>query len=307
MRVDMAREARTESGLTLRLTTRGDGAVFDRFFAGYDRAFVLPDEKEDEAGFRTCLDLNHGEAHAALVARYGPFCEICLIAEETESGAFVGGANLIAMPVAGRITANLNYIYVDGAARGRGCLARMVAAIGEVVGGLFPDEAAGAPLIFIEQNDPFAMSPENYAHDSAATGLDQIDRLRIWARRGALAIDFPYVQPPLSAAQQPDAALLLSVLGSTGPILDACLLEGHLRRFFGISVLKGRAAEAEPSAAAQLAALAAACGASEGIALRDPAPLLAALLGPADLDGLFHARPTSFRAALQQFATPSIG
>jgi hypothetical protein len=55
-------EWRIESatGLHLTITDRGDSDVFGRFFEHYDRAFVLPNEKEDIEGFRTCLALNHG-------------------------------------------------------------------------------------------------------------------------------------------------------------------------------------------------------------------------------------------------------
>lgn len=42
-------------GLTLATTDSGEGPVFEQFFEGYDRAFVLPDEKEDREGLATCL------------------------------------------------------------------------------------------------------------------------------------------------------------------------------------------------------------------------------------------------------------
>lgn len=288
----------SRSGLRVTSTMRADSPVFRRFFDGYDAAFVLPDEKEDEDGFAACLALNQGEAHARLVDRYGPFTEICLIADDAAAGAPAGGANLIAMPIGdtGVVTANLNYIFVDTAARGSGYFARLFDAVTEAVARLYP--SAGPPLIFIEQNDPFAMSAEAYAHDTRHTGLDQIDRLRIWAKRGAKVVDFPYAQPPLSAEQEADATLVYSVLGAGGDALEACVLEGHLRRFFGISVLKGAPLESQPEATRQIGELRRRCQAGGEVALFDPAPLLAALTSVADAEALLGASPSDFLSAL---------
>jgi GNAT superfamily N-acetyltransferase len=300
-------ETKTETEeLVLHVTDTGDGAVFERFFAGYDRAFILPDEKEDEEGFRACLALNHGAAHERLTAEYGPFREICLIAEDPATGATVGGANLIAMPVQdksgrSRTTANLNYIYVDAEMRGKGYLGRLVRSIEALVPTFF-DEPNEDPLVFIEQNDPFAMSAESYAHDTHHTGLDQIDRLRIWARRGAKVVDFHYAQPPLSAELQGDGTLLYSVLGADSETLDACVLAGHLERFFGISVLKGAPIETQPSAAAQIDSLRQSCHAGTDVALLDPGPLLSALSGVSSSVSTLGAAPADFREALSLWA-----
>lgn len=282
------------SDLVLRTTDRGDDSVFARFFHGYDRAFVLPDEKEDEDGLRACLALNHGDAHAALTARYGPFRELCLVAE-TPDGATVGGANLIALPSRGGalVTANLNYLFVDPAMRGRGHLRRLVTAIRTLLATLF-ERPAERVLVFIEQNDPFAMSEEAYDRDTRFTGLDQFDRLRMWSRLGARIVGFDYRQPALVEGGRPDDTLILSVLGAEDDALDAAVLRDHLRRFFGISVLKGRPLEDDACARAQLAALAGLAT----VALLDPAPLLDRVAHRADAPALLGAMPPSFRAAL---------
>src|SRR6187551_1635119 len=83
-------------GLEIACTDSGQGAIFDAFFEGYDRAFILPDEKESINGFRACLALNHGDERARLEGEYGSFRELCLIARD-EAGVLVGGANLIAL------------------------------------------------------------------------------------------------------------------------------------------------------------------------------------------------------------------
>jgi hypothetical protein len=111
------------------------------------------------------------------------------------------------------------------------------------------------------------MAPEDYASDSAHAGLDQVDRLRIWERRGARIVAVPYRQPPLSAQQSADADLLLGVLGADGAPLSACLLHAHMRRFFGVTVLKGADPMLSPVAAAQLVRLEAACRNGEHIPL----------------------------------------
>src|SRR5262249_50856403 len=72
-------------------------------------------------------------------------------------------------------------------------------------------------------------------------------------------IDFPYVQPPLSSEQAADSNLVYAVLGVRGDSLDPCLLQEHLEKFFSISVLKGRDAATEPTAAVQLSLLAKEC------------------------------------------------
>lgn len=294
---------RDERPLAVQITDTGDGPVFDRFFAGYDRAFVLPDEKEDVEGFRACLALNHGAEHDRLVAEYGPFRELCLVADDAD-GTPAGGANMIAavidVPGFGpAVTVNLNYVYVDPASRGRGHLRRLVAASAKIAESLFGDPIA--PIVFIEQNDPFRMSAQAYARDTAATGLDQLDRLRIWSRLGARIVDIDYVQPALSAGQGPDDTLIYSVLGRAEPTLPAAILRAHLARFFGISVLKGAPFGGDETVQAQLNDLGTATAANRRIDLLDPEPLLDRLAAPQEARALLGEIPPSFRAALHIF------
>jgi hypothetical protein len=286
----------TTDGLRISTTISADRDVFARFFAGYDKAFVLPNEKEDEEGFERCFALNFGAAYDRLSVLYGPYSEVCLTAKDGVLD--VGGANFIAIPTDARtVTANLNYIFINQAARGRGHFSRLVAGVRETLAALFPGRAR--ILIFIEQNDPFRMSAEDYRRDTEFTGLDQFDRLRIWARLGARVVDFPYAQPPLSADQAADDTLVYSVLGAQGEALEACTLEAHLRRFFGVSVLKGAPLEANAVASAQLSDLRAACADGAAIALCDPSALLARIKTRADVARFWPANPPpTFRAAL---------
>lgn len=101
----------------LQVSGSGDphSAVLDRFYEGYDRAFVLPDEREELAGFRECLAMNQthrfafGRKHRELVAVL-----------DDDGGVLRGGANFLvtAMPqLAGwpEATVALNYIFVEQA------------------------------------------------------------------------------------------------------------------------------------------------------------------------------------------------
>jgi hypothetical protein len=169
---------------------------------------------------------------------------------------------------------NLNYLYVLPEQRRKGYFARLLAAVGEVAREVLGANAEAETLIFIEQNDPLKMSAEDYERDTQHSGLDQIERLHMWARLGARIVDFPYVQPPLSEHQDADDTLLYSVLGARSDSLDACLLRAHLERFFGISVLKGDSLDGSPPARAQLDQLKAACARGETIALIDPASVI---------------------------------
>lgn len=267
----------------VRVTATGDPAspVLERFLEGYDRAFILPDEREELEGFRKCLALNRshrqafGRVHSELVAVL-----------EDESGVLLGGANFlatsIARPGAPPAAVALNYVYVEEAARGRGLLRHALAAVRALaVTALDIDRRKGDPVLFIEQNDPLRMTAEAYAVDTQHSGLDQIDRLAIWARVGARVVDFPYIQPALSADQSADDTLIYAAIDCPGDEVDAGLLHDHLESFFAISVLKGQADRPDGVAARQLATLA---------ARTTPVPLLA--MEPA-LDRLRSGRSVS--------------
>jgi hypothetical protein len=293
-------QLRSPSGLLIEASTGSSDGVFGQFYQDYDAAFVLENEKEGRAGFVECLALN-GKAYPELAARFGAFREFVLVARDGDGGPRIGGANFIAFPLQAPwasdtqlLSLNLNYVFINPPARRQGYLNRFVGDLPRVALTLFAATnaadvppswtaagSAGSPpqvLVFIEQNDPYRMSPEDYELDTGYTGLDQIARIRIWSRLGARVVDFPYVQPPLSHDQAADRSLVLAVLGAGAGALSACLLHDHLRRFFGISVLKGADPSGEPSAAQQLASLATLCAGRATIPLLAPHGLERALL-----------------------------
>src|SRR5215467_7456699 len=266
------------AGLVIDATTSAKDGLLWEFYSDYDRAFVLENEKEGYDGFVECLKLNDGDAYAALVKRYGPFREFVMVVREPETDVRLGGANFIIFPVstAGKrnvvLSMNLNYVFVNPEARQKGVFRRLMSDLPQIAYRLFgqsnprdlPEQGRVRAqkrkvqpqvYIFIEQNDPFRMSVEDYDRDTKLTGLDQVARIGLWSRLGAKIVDFPYVQPPLSKDQDANETLAYAVLRAPGKALDAGLLRAHLERFFGISVLKGADLSAEPAAAAQLSAL----------------------------------------------------
>jgi GNAT superfamily N-acetyltransferase len=243
-------------GLRLEITTRPHARLVGEFYHEYARAFVLPDERESLAGFRVCLGLN-GERGEALRKRFGSSVEHIGVLRDA-SGTIAAGMNFICFPMpalgpglAQVMTVHSIYVFVTSDWRRRGLLRRIYATMEGVArsAGAAHGLAKDAALVFIgEQNDPFRMTPAAFARDTGASGLDQFDRLAIWGRLGARVLTYPYVQPALSARSAPDTTLFLRVLfrdeGGAGEAprpLDARILREHLRRFFAITVLKGRA------------------------------------------------------------------
>lgn len=301
------------SGLVIEATTSADDGLLEEFYRDYDGAFVLENEKEGYDGFAECLGLNAGDQYANLVGRYGPFREFVAVVRDAATGARLGGANFIIFPVSGAaarelvLSINLNYIFVNAQLRRKGIFRQLIADLPALAFRLYAEtnstdlpkasRGARAPqvYIFIEQNDPFRMSREDYDRDTELTGLDQVARIGLWSRLGARIVDFPYVQPPLSKDQDADDTLAYAVLGARDADLDACLLRAHLERFFGISVLKGADLSVEPTAAAQLSELAIRCKEKRRVLLLDGnVPVIESALAKT------AKRPATLREALRK-------
>ena len=227
-------------GLVISATTSPSSPVLDCFFAGYDRAFVLPDEREELEGFQACLALNPVSR-----SRYSRLhAELVMIATDGHDGPLLGGANFLATRmshVTGHppVAVALNYIFVDHAIRGRGLSRRLLKAVAQLANRAVTDGGDAWPAIFIEQNDPLLLTEAESARDTARSGTDQVERLRIWDRLGARIVDFPYVQPALSAQQSADDGLAYAAVDFPLPAVSPAYLHDHLQSFFGISVLKG--------------------------------------------------------------------
>ncbi len=262
-------------GVNVSIISSPDDPKLVDFYTAYDLAFILEDEKETFEGFQACLALNDGAEFTRLSALYAPYREMVLLLTEGEHDDVLGGANFIAFAHTGEdgtkfLTVSLSYIFIAREHRRRRLFSHLVARVGEESVAAFrwpKGEAPSDMLIFLEMNDPLRMPAEDYVRDSEHAGLDQIDRMRIWHRMGAKLLDITYVQPPLSASQAPNDALLMGVVGASKPALPACLLARHMRCFFGVTVLKGADPMRNPSARKQLEALDAACAAGRDVKL----------------------------------------
>lgn len=270
----------TESGLRFEyLWEPDDPLLTNDFYPGYDQSFVIDSEKEELKGFMDCLALNMGNTHRQLTARHGPYREYVLVAYDKQ-GVVVGGANFLCLLLQdvtvnrqAAITINLNYLFVLPAHRGKGYLRPILKACSHLAfetlrhtkGDL---ETTNEPIVFFEQNDPVRMSLKDYEDDSRQSGLDQIQRIAIWAKISARIIDIPYVQPALSEGQEDDHNLLFCVIcEKMESSLDPCLLKAHLERFFHISVFKNTAEiSANQAASEQLTMLEKRC--QQGGAIR---------------------------------------
>lgn len=251
-----------DGGYVFVATSDPSSPIVQKFYHGYQKAFTLANESETEDAFVKCLTLNGGKNYPALAARYGAFREYLAVLHDAGAAGqpVIGGANFICLPQEGGgthgslTTVHLNYVYVVPEKRGQGFLHRMIAEVRRTAAAYAVEQGQVNPniLIFLEQNDPLAMSAADGETDLYVSGIAPADRIFAWGRMGAKIIDFPYVQPPLSSEKQAEPALVLAVIGLDAAALPAATLYGHLRKFFAISVLKGHAPETQTDAAQQL-------------------------------------------------------
>lgn len=209
--------------MTKILFTETADEIFDRFFSIYDQVFTLPNEKESREGFLEALSLN--VPHSNVV-------EYVLVLIEDDSD--VAGANFVCIEFDQHIFVHINYLAVLPQFRGKGYARKILKSILDCI----------VPFqknihLMIEVNNPSKMSYDDYTKDTLVSGIDQIQRLKIWQALGFEVVAFPYVQPPLSADQQPDTGLVL-MKGSGGRMITGELFAAYLSHFFGTTVLKGR-------------------------------------------------------------------
>jgi GNAT superfamily N-acetyltransferase len=172
-----------------------DRALLGRFYdEAYSPEFPDPDERESLANIERYLELK-------AQGWYGDNAYHVVVAED--DGIIVGGAisDYLADPNAGVV----EFLVVTPAARGQGLGRRLL----DVTEASIDADARrlgrpAADFIIAEINDPFRI-------DLAADNLDPFLRARVWSGWGYRKLDFPYVQPALSAAQQPVRHLLLAV------------------------------------------------------------------------------------------------
>lgn len=177
---------------SVRATRPGDLHLLRRFYDElYVREFPDADEREELATI---------EHHLALKAagRYGANNYQVLIFTDGEQVVAGSISDYLAGPDAGVI----EFLVVAPGRRSRGTGRRVLT---ETERRLRADaESAGGRLqcVYAEVDDPARAGPGTF---------DPRARLRVWHRWGYRAVEFPYVQPALSAGQSPVDGLLLVV------------------------------------------------------------------------------------------------
>jgi GNAT superfamily N-acetyltransferase len=212
-----------------------DRALLRRFYEGlYVAEFPDADERESLANIERYLELR-GQGW------YGPNnYHVALLLEDGEP---IGG--VIADYLATPDTGVLEFLVVDRARRRRGIGSRLL----EWIEANLADDAvrAGGRLrgFVAELNDPFTCPVPD--------SLDPFERLEIWGAWGYARLDFPYVQPALSADQNPVRHLLLALKwrGPRPAAVDPGFVRGVVHEY-----IRWAMRIPEPAACAEYAAMA---------------------------------------------------
>lgn len=166
-----------------------------RFYEGlYIASFPDANERESLANMERYLALRRQ-------GWYGANNYHIILALDGERAVAASVSDYLAMPNCGII----EFLLVDEAERGKG-VGQMVHAA--TVKALDADarRSGNAALdgVVIELNDPFRVAPQD-------DNYDPFQRALIWDRWGYGRLCFPYVQPALSAEQEPVTCLLLGI------------------------------------------------------------------------------------------------
>ena len=180
------------SAVEMRELTAAAGGLLEAFYSEvYEREFPDPDERESLANIARYLSLRddgwygRNNYHVVLACRGDTVLGGCIL-------------DYLAEPNAGVI----EFLFTVVAARGQG-VGRSLLAEAERLATVDASRTGRAlAWIAAEMNDPFVATevPDN---------MDPFVRARIWHGWGFAALDCPYVQPALSAGQQPAEGLLL--------------------------------------------------------------------------------------------------
>ncbi|MDT0157043.1 GNAT family N-acetyltransferase [Microbacterium sp. ARD32] len=142
------------------------------------------------------------------VAQLGEGGEVLLARDQ--DGRMLGAA--VAQPFGDAVL--LEYLVAAPSSRGRGVGSGLLSA--------FLDRWSGSVML-AEFDRPDVQSPHPVHGDPAA-------RLRFYARFGALALDLPYFQPPVSEHNSREHGMLLAVFDRDGRIAERGALDARQQR-----------------------------------------------------------------------------
>lgn len=245
-----------------------DHPDFDEVYSVYLKNFPIKSEQESKEGFNQVLGFN---TDPDVQKKYGPFEETWVVARDPQTNKVIGGVNFITFHLGQDAEAtkhvegvqHLTYCFVSPEYRSMGVAGKLMNASEEhsrtFLMNQTPDCHDPAQVrmpSFNEQNQPMAMSLQEYFFDTMNAGIDQYDRLKYWNNRGFRRLEHDYVQPPLEAGEDP--CLGLSLYAKTDPkakSIPSSVLSAYLHRYFSSTVLKDNDANNDPYWIAQREAL----------------------------------------------------
>ena len=225
--------------------THLDSPLFKAFYALYEAAFPIDDEREAPEALTVIQDLN---LDLAAQAEHGPYREVVIAIRAWEGGPVIGGhvfgmTSSDAHRVAGySASVQAIYAFLDPRVRGRVPMRRLVdhaRRLATDTFGLPGFVETMPPPVLLEVNNPLRMSAPEIELDTHSSGTSPFRRYLFWQRSGFSPLAFSYVQSALRGDAEPVRYLDLFCTRDSGPGLPADVLAEHLRTFVSMSVLKG--------------------------------------------------------------------
>src|SRR3989338_1828245 len=239
---------------------------FREFYNLYKTVFTLPSERETPRGFNEVLAINNNTELAALVG--GKYREATILMRDPTTNEVIGAINFTAYPMNDDVaretgidaTSHVIYLFTHQDYRKAGVAKRLKDLTKKYVKAFTLGENPKSAILdnkqlsrdinllsMCEQNAPELMTAREYLDDNVNAGIDQVDRLRHWVRAGYNRMNMEYVQPPLEEGGDPCEYLTLNAEAPVNTRIPGSVIAAHLDRFFGISVLKGKKPQDEPT------------------------------------------------------------
>lgn len=227
---------------TEHIISKPNDPMLNETFSLYNKIFTLKNEKESLTGFKKVLqDFNNKR----YFERYGPWKELWISIKDPSNNKVIGAINFslyfMPEPIIEKhhisATSHILYIFIDPEYRKKG--------LGEELLNLMEKyckrEMKGNKIVyFYDQNNPRLMSKKEYKHDTYNSGIDQNERIKWWRDRGFRFIDMEFILPPLGKNKKDCKILSLGIKNINKAYFPSEIVLEHLKRFFEISVLKGK-------------------------------------------------------------------
>lgn len=239
------------AGLTYRTINKPQDSSFKEVYQLYETFFPLPEERESFEGFEQTIALNN----SIYQNMFGPLQEEWLVVYASD-GCLLGGVNFSYYFVEADgiqvknsfVSVQIMYLFVKAEYRSMGIASTLLDKISQQIQNWVVCQYFDVPedriFFFCEQNAPEVMSVSDYFTDAIHALIDPCDRLLWWHKRGYRRLVVNYIQPALNVDSQPCTALTLNIQSSQ-KYIEGYVIAEHLRRYFTISVLKGKSLDAD--------------------------------------------------------------